>query len=64
MSIVQPRAAATPEPLKAAGRPARHAFARRIECDGAPERSARAAPARGGGMRDPETREQPRSARG
>jgi hypothetical protein len=64
VSTIQPRAAATPEPLDAARRDTRGGFARRIECDFTRERPARPTPARGGGMRDPGTGEQLRSARG
>ncbi|HSU15953.1 hypothetical protein [Longimicrobium sp.] len=63
--MIPTAASTTPEPRSAPARDEHgggRAFARRIECDSA--RSARATPARGGGMRDPEAWEQLRSTRG
>jgi hypothetical protein len=42
----------------------RHAFSRRIDCDGVGRTRLNAAPARGAGMRDHDARDPLRSARG
>jgi hypothetical protein len=62
VSTIHPRHATTDSPEPA--RRDRRTFARRIDCDWADPGVVKAAPARGGGVRDPETSEASRDARG